>query len=278
MIRASAAEGVVVAADAPADAADVARAGADAPPPPPHPLPPRTRTRTFARRFVLRRGPGRGGRLGRRRSRAVVRARGVRPAAAVAPSRASSNDSASSRRDGTSSRTRAGAARRCTARRRRTRRTRTRGTLGRGGGRGRGRGGGRGENARGAISRVWTRRKVPTPTRGCPHPGVAPSSTRVAPLPTPRDPDPDPNPTVVYDLHAAFEVAAADSYRGDVPLDVLPPAIPAVGQVRRTFAPRANRRSPARENRERCGRRSSPRPAPSTTTGTGTGFGTESAL
>ena len=34
-----------------------------------------------------------------------------------------------------------------------------------------------------------------------------------------------------------------------------------------------NRRSPARENREKCGRHSSPRPA---TTGTGTGFGTES--
>ena len=35
-IRADAAEGVVVAVETPADAADVARAGADAPPPPPH--------------------------------------------------------------------------------------------------------------------------------------------------------------------------------------------------------------------------------------------------
>ena len=259
-IRASAADGVVVAADAPADAADVARAGADAPPPPPH-LPPADeddpRADSYSARPRTTAGDVRDSvpdvddpdaedaSGGADREPWFARA-GFDPAAAIATvarvlerlrefapgryvlSHACGRDAAAMYREATA--------------------TDEGGLSSRGRGRGRGRGGGRGRrHAGGDFAGLEAEKGAHT------H-GVASSSTRVAPLPAPRDPDPDPtasDPTVVYDLHAAFEVAAADSYRADVPLDVLPPAIPAVGQVRRTFAPRGEPPQPgARKSRK----------------------------
>ena len=298
-IRADAAEGVVVAVETPADAADVARAGADAPPPPPHlPL-----TREDDPRFDS--CEGRNGGVPERtlfrndddaedassaedaaggadREPWFSRA-GFDPAAAIATvarvlerlrefepgryvlSHACGRDAAVMYREanGGNEGNEGDAERRALASERAGERSSR--------GRGRGRGGGRGRRRAGGDFAGLDAETDPPGEGGHPpgegghppgeggHPprgrsrveGGRPSHPRVAPLPAPRDPDPDPDSTVVYDLHAAFEVAATDSYRADVPLDVLPPAIPAVGQIRRTFAPRGEPPQPgARKSRK----------------------------
>ena len=318
-IRADAAEGVVVAVETPADAADVARAGADAPPPPPHlPL-----TREDDPRFDS--CEGRNGGVPERtlfrndddaedassaedaaggadREPWFSRA-GFDPAAAIATvarvlerlrefepgryvlSHACGRDAAVMYREANGG-TRGTRETRRDARSLRNARGSVRVGAGGGGGAEAGV-----EDARGAISRVWTQR----PTGKV---DIPPGKVDIPPgkVGIPRAADPASKAGALRIRASRLFPRRATRTRTRIrPWCTIstrrsrwPPPIRIARMFHLTCSlPRSrrsgrfdarsrrggNRRSPARENREKCGRHSSPRPA---TTGTGTGFGTES--